>query len=92
MLHFEGVEAAFYVWVNGELVGYSEDSFTAAEFNITPYIKKGENIVAVEVYRWADSSWLEDQDFAVEWDFSRCFPLSDTKTTCEGLHGSDSFR
>ncbi|MEW6745391.1 MAG: sugar-binding domain-containing protein [Planctomycetota bacterium] len=62
-LHFDGVEAAFYVWVNGEEVGYSEDSRTPAEFDITPFIQDGENSVAVEVYRWCDGSYLEDQDF-----------------------------
>lgn len=53
----------FYVWVNGEFVGYSEDSFTPAEFDITSYLQDGENTIAVEVYRWSDASWLEDQDF-----------------------------
>ncbi|UOQ85139.1 glycoside hydrolase family 2 TIM barrel-domain containing protein [Gracilibacillus salinarum] len=70
ILHFAGVEAAFYVWVNGELAGYSEDTFTPAEFNITPYLQAGENTLAVEVYRWADASWLEDQDF---WRMSGIF-------------------
>lgn len=69
-LHFEGVESAFYVWVNGELVGYSEDSFTPAEFDVTPYLTDGENRLAVEVYRWCDGSWLEDQDF---WRLSGIF-------------------
>lgn len=69
-LHFEGVEAAFYVWVNGEFVGYSEDSFTPAEFDITPFVNTGENKIAVEVYRWCDASWLEDQDF---WRMSGIF-------------------
>ncbi|GAA0591589.1 hypothetical protein GCM10009001_04630 [Virgibacillus siamensis] len=60
---FQGVESAFYVWVNGEKVGYSEDSFTPAEFDISEYIKRGEtNTISVEVYRWSDGSWLEDQD------------------------------
>lgn len=62
-ISFQGVESAFYVWVNGEKVGYSEDSFTAKDFNITPYLKAGENKLSVEVYRWSDGSWLEDQDF-----------------------------
>ena len=69
-LHFAGVESAFYVWVNGDLVGYSEDTFTAAEFDLTPYLVEGENKLAVEVYRWSDASWLEDQDF---WRFSGIF-------------------
>ncbi|KYG35268.1 glycoside hydrolase family 2 TIM barrel-domain containing protein [Alkalihalobacillus trypoxylicola] len=70
MIHFQGVESAFYVWLNGEFVGYSEDSFTASEFDLTPYLKKGENKLAVEVYRWCDASWLEDQDF---WRMSGIF-------------------
>jgi len=61
-LHFDGVKSAFYVWVNGQKVGYSQDSMTPAEFNITQYLKSGENILAVEVYRWSDGSYLEDQD------------------------------
>ncbi len=61
-LHFDGVKSAFYVWVNGQKVGYSQDSMTPAEFNITKYLKSGENILAVEVYRWSDGSYLEDQD------------------------------
>ncbi|MDF2922334.1 MAG: bgaM [Paenibacillaceae bacterium] len=69
-LSFQGVESAFYVWVNGELVGYSEDTFTPAEFDITPYLAAGENKLAVEVYRWCDASWLEDQDF---WRLSGIF-------------------
>ncbi|MEK3827481.1 glycoside hydrolase family 2 TIM barrel-domain containing protein [Paenibacillus sp. FSL K6-1558] len=70
LLHFEGVESAFYVWVNGELVGYSEDTFTPAEFDITAYLTEGENKLAVEVYRWCDASWLENQDF---WRLSGIF-------------------
>ena len=62
-LRFDGVESAFYLWINGQKVGYSEDSYTAAEFNVTPYLKAGKNTVAVEVYRWSDGSYLEDQDF-----------------------------
>jgi beta-galactosidase len=69
-ISFQGVESAFYVWVNGELAGYSEDTFTPAEFDITPYLKEGENKLAVEVYRWCDASWLEDQDF---WRLSGIF-------------------
>lgn len=69
-INFQGVESAFYVWVNGDLVGYSEDTFTPAEFDITPYLVPGENKLAVEVYRWCDASWLEDQDF---WRLSGIF-------------------
>lgn len=62
-LTFDGVSSAFYVWINGEQVGYSEDSKTTAEFNITKYLKPGRNNVAVEVYRYSDGSYLECQDF-----------------------------
>ncbi len=61
-LHFEGVDSAFYVWVNGRKVGYSEDSRTPAEFNITPHLQEGQNLLAVEVYRFGDGAFLEDQD------------------------------
>ena len=62
-LTFDGVSSAFYVWVNGEQVGYSEDSKTTAEFNITSFLKRGKNTVSVEVYRYCDGSYLEGQDF-----------------------------
>jgi beta-galactosidase/beta-glucuronidase len=61
-LVFDGVDSAFYLWVNGQLVGYSEDSRLPAEFNITRYVKPGENMLAVKVLRWSDGSYLEDQD------------------------------
>ena len=62
-LHFGAVKSAFYVWVNGQKVGYSQDSKTPAEWDITPYLQKGDNSVALEVYRWSDGSYLECQDF-----------------------------
>ena len=62
-LHFAGVNSAFYVWVNGERVGYSQGSRTPAEFDITPHLVDGENVLAVEVYRWCDGVYMEDQDF-----------------------------
>jgi len=62
-LVFDGVSSAFHVWINGEHAGYSEDSKTTAEFNITPYLKRGRNNIAVEVYRYCDGSYLECQDF-----------------------------
>ncbi|WP_345894670.1 sugar-binding domain-containing protein, partial [Phaeodactylibacter xiamenensis] len=63
VLHFGGVSSAYYVWVNGKMVGYSEDSRVATEFDITPYVKFGEkNLLAVKVHRWSDGSYLEDQD------------------------------
>ncbi|MED4163789.1 glycoside hydrolase family 2 protein [Halalkalibacterium halodurans] len=69
-ISFQGVETAFYVWLNGEFVGYSEDSFTPAEFDLTPYAVEGENKLCVEVYQRSTGSWLEDQDF---WRFSGIF-------------------
>ncbi|MCK4998377.1 MAG: hypothetical protein KAS23_02540, partial [Anaerohalosphaera sp.] len=70
MLNFDGVQSAFYLWINGKKVGYSQGSRTPAEFNITPYLKPGKNILAAEVYRWSDGSYLEDQDF---WRLSGIF-------------------
>ncbi|BDD07382.1 glycoside hydrolase family 2 TIM barrel-domain containing protein [Aureibacter tunicatorum] len=61
-LHFGGVSSAFYVWVNGKKVGYSQGSRLPAEFEITNYLNKGKNTVSVQVYRWSDGSYLEDQD------------------------------
>ncbi|MGL1887952.1 MAG: DUF4981 domain-containing protein [Reichenbachiella sp.] len=62
-VHFGGVRSAMYLWVNGQFVGYNEGSKTPAEFDLTKYLKKGKNTIAVEVYRWADASYMEDQDF-----------------------------
>lgn len=70
ILHFGGVESAFYVWVNGEKAGYSQNSMSPAEFDISNFIKEGENKIAVEVYRWSDGSYLEDQDM---WRLSGIF-------------------
>ncbi len=69
-IHFDGVESAFYLWVNGKRVGYSQGSRTPAEFNISDYLQSGRNILAVEVYRWSDGSYLECQDF---WRLSGIF-------------------
>ena len=62
-LNFDGVESAFYVWVNGHEVGYSQDSKLCAEFNISANVRFGENTLAVQVMRWCDGSYLEDQDY-----------------------------
>lgn len=67
IMHLGSVTSCVYVWVNGQFVGYSEDSKIAAEFDITPYVKSGVNHVALQVYRWCDGSYCEDQDF---WRFS----------------------
>jgi len=62
-IHFGGVRSAFYLWVNGKSIGYSQDSKTPSEFDISDVVSKGENILALEVYRWSDGSYLEDQDY-----------------------------
>jgi beta-galactosidase len=66
-LHFEGVKSAYWVWLNGEYVGFDKGSMTPGEFNITPFVRPGENKLAVRVVRWSDGSYLEDQDM---WRFS----------------------
>ncbi len=63
ILHFDGVESAYYVWINGNYVGYSEDSYAPGEYDIGRFLKEGTNTIAVQVFRWSDGSWLEDQDF-----------------------------
>ena len=70
ILHFGGVHSAFYVWVNGQKVGYSQNSMSPAEFDVTKYMREGSNKLAVEVYRWSDGSYLEDQDM---WRLSGIF-------------------
>jgi beta-galactosidase len=69
-IHFGGVMSAYYVWVNGEQVGYAQDSMLPAEFNITKNLRAGQNLLAVEVYRWSDGSYFEDQDM---WRLSGIF-------------------
>ncbi|WP_026263905.1 glycoside hydrolase family 2 TIM barrel-domain containing protein [Paenibacillus terrigena] len=69
-ISFQGVESAFYVWLNGQFVGYSEDSFTPAAFDLSSLVQDGVNKLAVEVYQRSTGSWLEDQDF---WRFSGIF-------------------
>lgn len=69
-LNFDGVESAFYLWINGKKVGFSENSFCPAEFDVTDFLKPGENVIALQVYRFSDGSYLEDQDF---WRLSGIF-------------------
>lgn len=61
-IHFGGVSSAYKLWINGKFAGYAEDSFLPNEFNITPYLQEGENVISVWVIRWSDGSFLEDQD------------------------------
>ena len=70
ILHFGGVHSAMYVWVNGQRVGYSQNSMSPAEFDVTSFLREGRNKLAVEVYRWSDGSYLEDQDM---WRLSGIF-------------------
>lgn len=70
LINFQGVESCFYLYVNGEIVGFSKDSFSPSEFDITDYLVEGKNKIGVKVYRWCDASWLEDQDF---WRLSGIF-------------------
>ena len=70
ILHFGGVHSAMYVWINGQKVGYSQNSMSPAEFDVTKYLRAGKNKLAVEVYRWSDGSYLEDQDY---WRLSGIF-------------------
>ena len=63
VVYFGSVASSFYVWVNGKQVGYSQDSKTPAEFDITPYVKAGENEISVQVFKFSDGYYLEDQDF-----------------------------
>lgn len=60
---FQGVESGYALWLNGQYVGYSEDTFTPTDFDLTPFVKAGSNRLAVEVFRWTAGAWLEDQDF-----------------------------
>ena len=69
-ISFQGVETAFYVWLNGQFIGYAEDSFTPSEFELTDYLQAGDNKLAVQVFRFSSASYLEDQDF---WRFSGIF-------------------
>jgi len=69
-IHFDGVDSAFYIWINGSRVGFSKDSRTPAEFDLTDFVHPGTNQIAVQVYRWSDGSYLEDQDM---WRMSGIF-------------------
>ena len=63
ILRFDGVEQAMYVWLNGKFIGYSEDSYTPAEFDLTPYVRDKGNLLCVEVYKWSTAAFLEGQDY-----------------------------
>lgn len=87
IIHFGAVKSAFYLWINGKKVGYSQGSKLPAEFDITDFVKGGQNILAVEVYRYCDGSYLEDQDFwrlaGIERDV---YLLGTPKTHVEDIH------
>ncbi|HNX14766.1 MAG TPA: glycoside hydrolase family 2 TIM barrel-domain containing protein [Oscillospiraceae bacterium] len=96
ILHFAGVDNCFYLWINGHETGFSKNSFNAAEFDITQFLHEGENLIAVQVMQYSDSSWLEDQDFfrlsGIFRDvFLYCMPqkaLVDFGTVCDWSNGS----
>lgn len=76
---FEGVEQAMYLWLNGQFVGYAEDSFTPSEFDLTPYIRQKGNVLAVQVHKMSTAAFLEDQDFfRFFWNFQKCYLKSST--------------
>lgn len=92
-IHFDGVSSAMYLWINGRKVGYSQGSTEDAEFNITPYVRAGENQVAVEVYRWCDGSYLEDQDmFRMSGIFRDVYLLRRNSVYIRDFHINDDFR
>lgn len=70
---FEGVEEAMYLWLNGQFIGYAEDSFTPSEFDLTPYIKEKGNVLAVQVHKMSTAAFLEDQDFFRFLEFQKCY-------------------
>ena len=95
VLSLQGVESAVAVYLNGQYVGYSEDSFTPSDFDLTPYLKAGVNRLALQVFRFSSGSWIEDQDF---WRFSGIFRevilytkpaihLDDLRVTAAPIHG-----
>lgn len=91
-LHFAGVQSAFYLWVNGVKVGYSQDSMTPAEFRLTEYLQEGTNHIAVEVIRWSDGSYLEDQDFwRMSGIFRDVFLYSSPKVAIRDFHVTTGF-
>ena len=85
--HFGSVSSNIYLWVNGKFVGYSEDSKLEAEFNLTSYLKPGQkNLIAFQVFRWCDGSYLEDQDFFRYHGVARdCYLYSRNKKRIEDL-------
>ena len=91
-VHFDGIYSAAYVWVNGKRVGYTQGSNNDAEFRITPYVRIGENTIAVEVYRWCDGSYLEDQDmFRLSGIHRDVYLIATPKVRLRDIHLSSSF-
>ena len=84
--HFGSVTSNMYLWVNGHFVGYTEDSKMAAEFDLTPYLRKGDNLIAFQTFRWCDGSYCEDQDF---WRLSGVARDSYLYARDKGVHISD---
>ena len=85
-ISFQGVESALALWVNGQFIGYSEDSFTPAEFDITGALHEGENKIAAAVFKWCSGSWLEDRGLLeVFRDFQRCVFVYGANGSCPGF-------
>ena len=88
ILHFGGVSSAYFVWVNGERAGYAEDARLPSEFDVTSLVKSGENLLAVEVYKYSDGSYLEDQDFwRLSGIFRDVFVYSTPETSLSDCYG-----
>ncbi|MFR7899391.1 MAG: sugar-binding domain-containing protein [Ruminococcus sp.] len=82
-ISFQGAESGIALWLNGKFVGYSEDSFTPSEFELTDYVKGGENKLAAQVFKWTASSWCRGPGFLpFLWHLQRCLSLYSTGCTC----------
>ena len=82
-ISFQGAESGLALWLNGSFVGYSEDSFTPSEFDLTPFMKEGRNKLAAQVFKWTSSSWCEDQDFFPFFRYlQRCVFIHSAGSTC----------
>jgi beta-galactosidase len=91
-IHFGGVKSAFYLWINGEKVGYSQGSMTPAEFDVTDFLVRGENSLAVEVYKYSDGTYLEDQDmWFLGGIFRDVYLYGEPKTYLRDFHGHCHF-
>ena len=91
-LSLQGVESAFFLWLNGHYIGYSENSFDPSDFELTPYLVDGENKLAIQVFRWNIGSWCEDQDFSGFWNIPQCISLQHPESAHSGFKGAPAGR